>query len=79
MSSKLKAQSLKQVWKYRNQYLSAKSRQKYNRIFRNALRFTPSALSSNSVYLHRQVLYGQLLLNPPGPEGSKGRWLSGAI
>jgi hypothetical protein len=32
-----------------------------------------------SLSLRWQVLYGQLLLNPPGPEGSKGRWLSGAI
>jgi len=26
-----------------------------------------------------QVLYDQLLTNPPGSEGSKGSWLSGAL
>ncbi|MCW3076847.1 MAG: hypothetical protein JWO32_1456 [Bacteroidetes bacterium] len=29
--------------------------------------------------LHGQVFHDQLLLNPPGWERSKGRWLSGAM
>ncbi|MEN9522280.1 MAG: hypothetical protein RL065_657 [Bacteroidota bacterium] len=27
------------------------------------------------LHLQRQVLYDQLLLTPPGSEGSKGKWL----
>lgn len=36
-------------------------------------------IDRTATFVPGQVLYVQLLLNPPGPEGSKGRWLSGAI
>ena len=33
----------------------------------------------DTIFAVGQVLYDQLLTNPPGSEGSKGSWLSGAL